>query len=70
MDGAVPIVGAVVNRKVEGALAVSTMIDDESVPAFQCRAVVCGGIGGDADWNDGTLANEDRVAGETVGLRD
>ena len=68
MDGAVPIVGAIVNGQVEGALAVSTRIDDESVPAFQCRAVVCGGIGEDVDRNDGTFTNEDGVSVETVGL--
>ena len=68
MDGAVPIVGAVVNRQVEAALAVSFWIDDESAHSLQTRAVDRGCIGGDADRNDGTFTNEDRVAVEAVGL--
>ena len=68
MDGAVPIVGAVVNRQVEAALAVSIWIDDEGAHALQTRAVDRGCIGGDTERNDGTFTNEDRVAVEVVGL--
>ena len=36
MDGAVPIVGAVVNWQMKGTLAVSVWIDEESLLALQC----------------------------------
>ena len=70
MDGAVPIVSAVVNRQVEAALAISIWIDDEGAHALQTRAVDRGCIGGDTERNDGTFTNEDRVVVEAVGLGD
>ena len=68
MDGAVPIVGAVVNRQVEAALAVSFWIDEEGVHALQTCAMDSGSISGDTEWNDGTFTNKDRVVVEAVGL--